>query len=70
MKSLNNKIRNEIANSQYLRDLAKSDKLSQDKVTELYEQAKINDKKIIFLKHLSNALKETENETKNNNRRF
>lgn len=70
MKSLNNKIRNEIANSQYLRDLAKSDKLSQDKVTELYEQAKINDKKIIFLKHLSNALKENENETKNNNRRF
>ena len=70
MKSLNNKIRNEIANSQYLRDLAKSDKLSQDKVTELYEQARINDKKIIFLKHLSNALKENENENKNNNRRF
>ena len=70
MKELQNMIRNEISTSYRLRDLAKNDKISREKVNEIYAEAKEHDKKIIFLKNLSNALKENENENKNNNRRF
>lgn len=69
MKELQNKIRNEIAKSYYLRNLAKDDKLLREKVIEIYEEARKHDKKIIFLKNFKKALEE-QNETKTNNRRF
>ena len=66
MKTLNNKIRNEIANSYYLRTLAKDDKITKDKKNELYNSVNELDKKIIFYKKLSNQLKEQENDTRFN----
>lgn len=61
MKELNNKIRNSIANSYHLRELAKDRKTPREKSFELHQLANENDKKIIFYKKLSNALKECEN---------
>ena len=66
MKSLNVKIRNEIANSYYLKLLAKDDKITKDKKDELYNSAYEIDKKIIFYKKLSYMLKEQENDTRFN----
>lgn len=66
MKSLNVKIRNEIANSYYLKLLAKDDKITKDKKNELYNSAYEIDKKIIFYKKLSYMLKEQENDTRFN----
>lgn len=60
MKELNNKIRNSIANSYHLRELAKDRKTPKEKSFELNELARENDKKIIFFKKLSNVLKENE----------
>lgn len=66
MKSLNVKIRNEIANSYYLKLLAKDDKITKDKKNELYNSAYEIDKKIVFYKKLSYMLKEQENDTRFN----
>lgn len=66
MKELQNKIRSEIATSYHLRELAKDEKLSRDKVTEIYEEAKKHDEKIIFLKNFKKALEE-QDEIKRNN---
>lgn len=66
MKSLNVKIRNEIANSYYLKLLAKDDKITKDKKNELYNSAYEIDKKIIFYKKLNYMLKEQENDTRFN----
>lgn len=66
MKSLNVKIRNEIANSYYLKLLAKDDKITKDKKNELYSSAYEIDKKIVFYKKLSYMLKEQENDTRFN----
>lgn len=60
MKELNDKIRNSIANSYHLRELAKDDKITQERSFQLNELARENDKKIIFFKKLSNVLKENE----------
>lgn len=70
MKELQNMIRNEISTSYKLRDLAKNDKISREKVNEIYAEAKKHDEKIKFLKNLSNALKEEQNEIERNNRRY
>ena len=67
MRQINDKIRNGIANSYYLRSLAKDDKLTQQEKDKLYENVKLLDKKILFYKHLNNALKERENE---NNKKY
>ena len=60
MKDMNDKIRNSIANSYRLRELAKDDTLSKEKCIELNHLADENDKRILFYKKLSNALKETQ----------
>lgn len=67
MRQINDKIRNGIANSYYLRNLAKDDKLTQQERDKLYENVKLLDKRILFYKHLNNALKELKNE---NNKKY
>ena len=62
MMDINKKIRNGIANSYHLRELAKDNKITQKTKDRLYQQAKENDKKILFYKRLSNALKEAQKE--------
>ena len=62
MRQINDKIRNGIANSYYLRSLAKDDKLTQQERDKIYDNVKLLDKKIIFYKNLNNALKEIKNE--------
>ena len=60
MKELNDKIRNGIANSYYLRSLAKDTKLTQEEKDRAYENVKEIDKKILFYKNLNNAFKNIE----------
>lgn len=60
MKELNDKIRNGIANSYYLRSLAKDDKLTKEEKDRAYKNVKEIDKRILFYKKLNNALKETQ----------
>ena len=60
MKELNDKIRNNIANSYYLRSLAKDDKLTQEEKDRAYKNVKEIDKKILFYKNLNNALRNVE----------
>ena len=62
MRELNDKIRNGIANSYYLRGLAKDDKLTQQERDKIYEDVKLLDKKIMFYKNLNNAMRENKNE--------
>lgn len=62
MRQINDKIRNGIANSYYLRSLAKDSRLTQAEKDKAYYNVKELDKKILFYKHLNNALKELENE--------
>ena len=63
MRQINDKIRNGIANSYYLRSLAKDSRLTQEEKDKAYKNVKELDKKILFYKHLNNALKELENES-------
>ena len=65
MLEVNKKIRNSIANSYRLRELAKDDTLSREKIDELYLEVEKLNKKIIFLKSLQKHLKEIENEESN-----
>ena len=60
MKELNDKIRNGIANSYYLRSLAKDSKLTQEEKDRAYKNVKEIDKKILFYKNLNNALRNIE----------
>lgn len=62
MRQINDKIRNGIANSYYLRSLAKDDKLTQEERDKIYDNVKLLDKKIMFYKNLNNALREMKNE--------
>lgn len=62
MRQINDKIRNNIANSYYLRTLAKDDKLTKEEQYNIYKYVEELDKKIIFYKLLNNALKETKDE--------
>ena len=48
MRQINDKIRNGIANSYYLRSLAKDDKLTKEERDKIYENVKLIDKKIMF----------------------
>lgn len=64
MRQINDKIRNGIANSYYLRSLAKDDRLSREERNKAYENVKLINEKIIFYKGISNALKELENDKK------
>lgn len=50
MRELNDKIRNGIANSYYLRNLAKDDKLTQQERDKIYDNVKLLDKKYYFIK--------------------
>lgn len=72
MRELNDKIRNGIANSYYLRSLAKDDKLTQEERDKIYDNVKLLDKKIMFYKNLNNAMREMKDEknNKSNNRSF
>lgn len=72
MRELNDKIRNGIANSYYLRNLAKDDKLTQQERDKIYDNVKLLDKKIMFYKNLNNAMREMKDEknNKSNNRSF
>lgn len=65
MKVLNDKIRNDIANSYYLRSKTKDDKITKEKKDELFRALRANDRKIIFLKGLSAALKKVEKDEEN-----
>lgn len=67
MLEVNKKIRNSIANSYRLRELAKDDTLSKEKIDELYLEVEKLNKKIVFLKNLQKHLKEIENEENNKN---
>lgn len=58
MKELQNKIRYEIATAYRLRDLAKDGKISSEKTTQIYEEAKRHDEKIKFFKNFKRALEE------------
>lgn len=58
MQSLQNKIRNEIATAYKLRDIAKDGKISPEKTTQIYEEAKRHDEKVIFFKNFKKALEE------------
>ena len=62
MRQINDKIRNGIANSYYLRNLAKDDKLTQQERDKIYDNVKLLDKKILFYKNLNNAIREMKNE--------
>lgn len=62
MRELNDKIRNGIANSYYLRSLAKDSRLSREEREKVYTNVKELDKKILFYKYLNNALKEIKDE--------
>lgn len=62
MRAINDKIRNGIANAYYLKGQALDPKIDREKSFEIHEQVKQIDKKILFYKHLNNALKEIENE--------
>ena len=57
MKELNDKIRNGIANSYYLRSLAKDSRLTEQEKDKAYENVKEIDKRILFYKNLNNALR-------------
>jgi hypothetical protein len=72
MRQINDKIRNGIANSYYLRGLAKDDKLTQEERDKIYDNVKLLDKKIMFYKNLNNAMREMKDEknNKSNNRSF
>lgn len=67
MLQLNNKIRNTMANSYRLRELAKDDTLSREKIDELYLESEKLNKKILFLKGIEKHLKEINNEKNNRN---
>ena len=60
MKELNDKIRNGIKNSYYLRSLAKDSRLTQEEKDKAYENVKEMDKRILFYKNLNNALRNIE----------
>lgn len=61
MKSLQNKIRDELVKRGRLHELAKDEGLSFKKAMELYQQIENSNNKIKFLKDLSSALNKYEN---------
>lgn len=64
MRELNNKIRNNIANAYYLRNVVKDEKIDPTRKDEIFNYLEELDKKIQFYKRLSVVLKEMENDNR------
>ena len=64
MRELNNKIRNNIANVYYLRNVAKDEKIDPTRKDEIFNYLEELNKKILFYKKLSSVIKEMENDNR------
>lgn len=64
MKELNNKIRNNIANAYYLRNIVKDEKIDPTRKDEIFNYLEELNKKILFYKKLSSVIKEMENDNR------
>lgn len=64
MRELNNKIRNNIANAYYLRNVVKDDKIDPTRKNEIFNYLEELNKKILFYKKLNNVIKEMENDNR------
>lgn len=62
MRELNNKIRNNIANAYYLRNVIKDEKIDPTRKDEIFNYLEELNKKILFYKKLSSVIKEMEND--------
>lgn len=62
MRELNNKIRNNIANAYYLRNVVKDEKIDPTRKDEIFNYLEELNKKILFYKKLSSVIKEMEND--------
>ena len=64
MRELNNKIRNNIANAYYLRNIVKDEKIDPTRKDEIFNYLEKLNKKILFYKKLNNVIKEMENDNR------
>ena len=64
MRELNNKIRNNIANAYYLRNIVKDEKIDPTRKDEIFNYLEKLNKKILFYKKLSSVIKEMENDNR------
>ena len=64
MRELNNKIRNNIANAYYLRNIVKDEKIDPTRKDEIFNHLEELNKKILFYKKLNNVIKEMENDNR------
>ena len=64
MRELNNKIRNNIANAYYLRNVVKDEKIDPTRKDEIFNYLEELNKKILFYKKLSSVIKEMENDNR------
>lgn len=64
MRELNNKIRNNIANAYYLRNIVKDEKIDPTRKDEIFNYLEELNKKILFYKKLNNVIKEMENDNR------
>ena len=64
MRELNNKIRNNIANAYYLRNVVKDEKIDPTRKDEIFNYLEKLNKKILFYKKLNNVIKEMENDNR------
>lgn len=64
MRELNNKIRNNIANAYYLRNVVKDEKIDPTRKDEIFNYLEELNKKILFYKKLNNVIKEMENDNR------
>ena len=64
MRELNNKIRNNIANAYYLRNIVKDEKIDPTRKDEIFNHLEELNKKILFYKKLSSVIKEMENDNR------
>jgi hypothetical protein len=64
MRELNNKIRNNIANAYYLRNIVKDEKIDPTRKDEIFNYLEELNKKILFYKKLNSVIKEMENDNR------
>ena len=64
MRELNNKIRNNIANAYYLRNIVKDEKIDPTRKDEIFNHLEELNKKILFYKKLNSVIKEMENDNR------
>lgn len=64
MRELNNKIRNNIANAYYLRNIVKDEKIDPTRKDEIFNYLEKLNKKILFYKKLNSVIKEMENDNR------